>query len=252
MGGVPVVSVAVCPHPPMLIPEVAAGAAHELAALRAACAAAVAPLRAADAVVAVGGGDRTGWWPAGSRPTLAPYGLEPALPYAPVAAPPPGAGPVLPAGPLPLSLTVGAWLLGPDTPLHAATAAPLHHPPAPADEAPAAAAADALGRGIAALPGRVGLLVLGDGSACRGEKAPGYADPRAAGYDARLAALLGGADRAGLAALDPAGAAALLVAGHAAWRVLAAATAGADWDGELRHEEAPYGVAYLVAAWRPR
>jgi hypothetical protein len=34
---VAVVSVAVCPHPPLLIPEVAAGAAYELDDLRAAC-----------------------------------------------------------------------------------------------------------------------------------------------------------------------------------------------------------------------
>lgn len=36
-----VVSVAVCPHPPLLVPEVAAGAAHELDDLRRACDAAI-------------------------------------------------------------------------------------------------------------------------------------------------------------------------------------------------------------------
>ncbi|HEX5740180.1 MAG TPA: hypothetical protein VFY17_01345 [Pilimelia sp.] len=232
----PVVSVAVCPHPPLLIPEVAAGAAAELTAVREACAAAVAPLRDADVVVAVGGGDRTGWWPAEGRPTLAPYGLEPPLAYARVASPP---QPSLPAGPLPLSLTVGAWLAGPAAP-------PLYAASVRAD----ASGAAALAAQVAAVPARVGLLVLGDGSACRGEKAPGYADPRAEPYDRHVAALLAAADRAGLAALDPGLSSALHVAGYAPWQVLAAA-AGGEWAATLLHHEAPYGVAYLVASWRP-
>lgn len=228
-------SVAVCPHPPLLIPEVAAGAAAELDALRAACAEAVAPLRAADAIVAVGGGDRTGWWPAEARPTLAPYGLEPPLPYAAVASPP---QPALPAGPLPLSLTVGAWLVGPAAP-------PLLAASVRAD----ASGAGALAAQVAAVPTRVGLLVLGDGSACRGARAPGYADPRAQPYDRHVAALLAAADRAGLAALDPRLSAELHVAGYAPWQVLAAAAVG-DWAAALRYHEAPYGVGYVVASWR--
>ena len=45
------VAAAVCPHPPLLVPEVAAGAAHETDDLRAACRAAVATLAGYDVVV---------------------------------------------------------------------------------------------------------------------------------------------------------------------------------------------------------
>jgi len=45
---VPIVAAAVCPHPPLLVPEVAAGAAAELDDLRAACSAAIDRLAAAD------------------------------------------------------------------------------------------------------------------------------------------------------------------------------------------------------------
>src|SRR5690606_32436916 len=55
------VAAAVCPHPPMLVPQLAAGAAAELDALRAAAESAVrGRLRAgADGLVTVGGGPRT-------------------------------------------------------------------------------------------------------------------------------------------------------------------------------------------------
>ena len=49
----PVIAAAVCPHPPLLVPEVAAGAASELDDLRAACLAAIEHLSAADHLVVV-------------------------------------------------------------------------------------------------------------------------------------------------------------------------------------------------------
>ncbi|PZM92173.1 MAG: hypothetical protein DIU79_12115, partial [Actinobacteria bacterium] len=55
---VSLVAAAVCPHPPLIVPEVAAGAAGELDELRAACDAALARLIAAGArrLVVVGPG----------------------------------------------------------------------------------------------------------------------------------------------------------------------------------------------------
>ncbi|MFM9545092.1 hypothetical protein ACKI1P_46675, partial [Streptomyces turgidiscabies] len=76
-----------------------------------------------------------------------------------------------------------------------------------------------LGRGLAASAERVALLVLGDGSACRTVKAPGYLDERAAGFDAEAARALGTADVAALLALDPELAYELKVAGRAPWQV---------------------------------
>lgn len=90
---------------------------------------------------------------------------------------------------------------------------------------------------------------MGDGSACRTVKAPGYLDERAEPFDAEAARALGAADTAALAALDPGLARELQAAGRAPWQVLAGAAEGAGLSGALLYDEAPYGVGYLVAAW---
>ncbi|GHG56960.1 hypothetical protein GCM10018980_43230 [Streptomyces capoamus] len=105
------------------------------------------------------------------------------------------------------------------------------------------------GRELAGRAGRVALLAVGDGSACRTLKAPGYLDERAAPFDAEVARALGAADAAGLEALDPGLARELQAAGRAPWQILAGAAEGADLTGSLLYEDAPYGVGYLVATW---
>jgi hypothetical protein len=95
----------------------------------------------------------------------------------------------------------------------------------------------------------VALLVMGDASACRSLKAPGYLDERAAGFDAEVARALAAADVAALEALDPALARELMASGRAPWQVLAGAAEDAGLSGALLYEDAPYGVGYLVAAW---
>jgi aromatic ring-opening dioxygenase LigB subunit len=95
----------------------------------------------------------------------------------------------------------------------------------------------------------VALLVMGDASACRTLKAPGYLDERAAGFDAEIARALGAADVAALEALDAELAQELKVSGRAPWQVLAGAAEGAGLGGALLYDDAPYGVGYLVAAW---
>ncbi|NKY14256.1 hypothetical protein HGA06_08790, partial [Streptomyces somaliensis DSM 40738] len=107
----------------------------------------------------------------------------------------------------------------------------------------------AVGRELAARAPRVALLVMGDGSARRTVKAPGYLDERAAGFDERAARALGAADTAALAALDARLAYELKAAGRASWQVLAGAAHTASPEGRLLHDSAPYGVGYLVAAW---
>lgn len=218
------ISAAVCPHPPLLVPEAASGAASELDALRRACAAAVRRLLSAELVVVVGSGPRTadfGRDPAGS---LRPYGPDVTV----------GTGdPVLP-----LSLTIGRVLLGDH---------PARYHAVAEDAAPEACAR--LGAELAGLAGRVGLLVMGDGSACRTERAPGHLDPRATGFDAGAARALADADTAALAGLDAALAAGVHAAGRAPWQVLAGAAGDERFTGELLADEAPYGVGYLVASW---
>ncbi|MEV4655702.1 class III extradiol dioxygenase subunit B-like domain-containing protein [Micromonospora sp. NPDC049301] len=236
----PLVAAAVCPHPPLLVPDVAGAAAPELDDLRAACDTAVGGLLAADpdAVVLLGAGPVTSPIPAPATGSLQPWGVDLDVPLAPGQ---PGRGAVLP-----LSLTIGAWLLarhGVRPPVAAVQVA--------ADAGPAelAALADEVGAGSA----RIALLVLGDGSACRGEKSPGYDDPRALAYDQGVARALAEADMDALLDLDPGLSAELKAAGRAPWQVLAGAvrSSGGAWRGELRYDRAPYGVAYFVASWEP-
>lgn len=207
------------------MPELAAGAASELDDLRAACRAAVAHLADAsvDSLIVLGSDSTTVRRDPPFGGTLSPWGVD--LPIGD------------PSGEqLPLSLLIGAWL--------APAAGNFQSVAAGADPGECAR----LGRKLAGEAERVGLLVLGDGSACRTEKAPGFFDPRAEAFDAAVAAALAGADAAALAAIDPAEAAELLVAGRAPWQVLAGAK-DRDMHGELLYDSAPYGVAYFVAKW---
>ncbi|PWW23347.1 hypothetical protein JD79_02521 [Geodermatophilus normandii] len=219
-------SVAFCPCPPLLLPEVAGRAAADTAALRAACAAAVDALVAGrpDAVVLVGPGARGRYRP-GDGGDFRGFGVDLAVPLD---------GAARPDGRrLPLSLTVGAWLLD-----RAGYAGPR-----------VGAAPEEVAAAVADLPGRTGLLVMGDGSARRSEKAPGHLDPAAGPFDAAVAAALARGDAAALAALDPAEGERLLAAGVPAWRAAGALLAGRDVDAALLLDAAPFGVGYLVASW---
>lgn len=209
------------------MPEVAAGAAGELDDLRAACRAAVAHLANAsvDLLIVVGADTTTVRRDPPFGGTLAPWGID------------------LPVGeptgdPLPLSLLIGAWLMKQADGYQSIAA----------DASPDDCAA--LGRALAAEADRVGLLVLGDASACRGEKAPGYADPRAEDFDTAVATALAKGDTGALLRVDPGLAAELLAAGRAPWQVLAGAADRAFDSTELLYNDAPYGVCYLVASWR--
>ncbi len=105
--------------------------------------------------------------------------------------------------------------------------------------------------GAALADEEAGLLVVGDGSAMHGEKSPGYRDDRAGPFDDAVAAALRDADPEALAALDPDLATELWASGRAPWQVLAGATRGRPWRGELLHSSMPFGVAYHVAVWEP-
>jgi hypothetical protein len=206
------VAAAVCPHPPLLVPGVGAGASGELDGLRMACDAAVRDLLAADPslVVVVGGAPVVGPYGDGAWGSLAGFGVR-----VPV-----GSGPGEPT--LPLSLTLGRWLL--DRADGEADSQPLLfgvEPDAGTDRCLA------LGEALAGRADRVALLVMGDGSARRSLKGPGGLHP------------------------DPAHAADLLAAGRAPWQVLAGAARGGTWHGAVTWTGSPYGVTYLVATWTP-
>ncbi|MEU1464177.1 class III extradiol dioxygenase subunit B-like domain-containing protein [Streptomyces sp. NPDC005727] len=234
------VAAAVCPCPPLLVPEVAAGAAPELDPARVACADALGVLAAArpDTLVVVGPAERSGRGrhPQGARGSFRGFGVDVAVRLGPATD---AAG----ERELPPSLAVAAWLLErtgwADAPIEGlGVGEPLE--PGRCVET---------GRELGARAGRVAMLVMGDASACRTLKAPGYLDERAAPFDAAVARALGAADVAALQALDPGLAYELKASGRAPWQVLAGAAEGAGLEGTLLYEDAPYGVGYLVATW---
>ncbi|OIK04326.1 class III extradiol dioxygenase subunit B-like domain-containing protein [Streptomyces monashensis] len=234
------VAAAACPCPPLLVPEVAAGAAPELDAARSACADALGVLAAArpDLLVVVGPAGQSGRGPfaQGTPGSFRGFGVDAGVRLGP-------ATDAVPERELPPSLAVGAWLLErtgwADAPIEGLG---VGEPLAPER-------CLATGREIGARAGRVALLVMGDASACRTLKAPGYLDERAAPFDAAVARALGTADLAAVRALDPELAHELKASGRAPWQVLAGAAEGADLAGALLYEDAPYGVGYVVATW---
>jgi hypothetical protein len=228
------VAAAVCPHPPLLVPEAAAGAAAELDDLRAACDTAVRAVLGAlpDLVVILGDAPGTGEYPRDACGSLRPYGVAVSVGLTENPGPPV----------LPLAHTVGAWLLRragwPGDRLAYGLSA-----------AETVGGCQRIGAALAASADRVGLLVMGDGSARRSEKAPGYLDPEAGAFDAAVARALGEADGATLAGIDPVRARGLLAAGRASWQALSGAAEGTGCAGKLLYHEAPYGVGYFVAIW---
>src|SRR6516165_1488810 len=227
------IAAAVCPHPPLLVPEVTGAdgpGADELRRLRAACREAVAVLLGAapDLLVVVGGAGHTAEYPPAAGGSL----LDFAVPF--TAGGDPG---------LPLSLTIGKWLL--------AGAAPGGPPAAWWGIASGAATADCvnLGEKLAALAPRVALLAMGDGPGRRARGVPGAADPGADRYDDQVTAALAAADPGALAALEPGYDEELFVAGRAAWQVLAGAASPGAFAADLRYAAAPFEVSYYVATW---
>jgi hypothetical protein len=236
------IAAAVCPHPPLLIPQ-ATGAPGvgdtELQRLRAACDQAVSALltERPDLIAVVGGDPQTGLtaeYPPQTSGRLHDFGV------------PFGIGEDDDPPFLPLSLTIGKWLLS-------------QHP-APraawwgvASDAPPAECLQ-LGDKLAALAPRVALLAMGDGPARRARAAPGAPDPEADRYDDCVASALAAADPGALAALDPRQDGPLTIAGRAAWQVLAGAAGDGQsqdaFDAELRYRGAPFEVSYVVASWR--
>ncbi|MFZ5870129.1 MAG: hypothetical protein ACOYXW_06345 [Actinomycetota bacterium] len=227
-----IVAAALCPHPPLLLREVT-GAVDAAASLRSACAEAVRALTGAldpaTDVVHVVGADGPLVTPASFAPSPV---IKESKPDQGIRA-------------RPLSLLVGMRLLaeagwGGEVVPHAVA------PDAPPGEC------WALGEALATAARPTAVLALGDGSARRGPKAPGYVDERAASFDADVLDALAAADADRLAAVDPELAAVLLAAGRPAWQVLAGAL---PWlgvsRGRLRYADDPFGVMYAVCTWIP-
>jgi hypothetical protein len=240
-----IVGAAFCPHPPALVPQLAQGAAAELALVRAAAIEAVRTVAVGPGlpVFVLGPGPHDTAFPPGATGSMAGFGVDLTVTLGAAAT----RGEI--AGPLPLSLTVGAWLLreaGGAQPRargwsFAATDGSAPTPPALLAELREQAVGDCV------------LLVMGDGSARRSTTAPGSLDPRAAAFDAGVAAALAGGDPKALADIDPVLGTQLLAAGVPAWHAAAAVLSSPGsppcYDASVLLEDAPYGVGYFVSTW---
>jgi hypothetical protein len=215
----------------MLVPDVAVGAAGELAALRDTALDAVRVITAAapERVVIVGAGTRT---TEHEHATGSLRGLGVATDVAL------GSG----GEPLPLALTLGTWLLQ-DAAFDGELRALELDPYAATSEL------DRVGRDLADGRAATALIVVADGSASRTDRAPASFHPEAEPFDADVSAALAAGEPRRLATLDRDRAAAVAAQGWPAWHVAAVAAAHADYDAVLLADLAPYGVGYFVATW---
>jgi hypothetical protein len=230
-----ILGAAFLPNPPVLVPAVASGAARELEPLRRASRRALRRVHGDDGrrLAVLGSADTSAVHSPVARGSLSGYGVSLEVHLGS-----PGCGG---APELPLSLTVGAWLLGqalgPSSGAVGFSVGP--------DFAASRAAVELLSLAESA---RLALVVMGDGSARRSTTAPGYL-LRAEPFDAAVAAALRDGDGEALADLDETLGAELLAAGVPAWRAAGALLAGGSYDADLLYADAPYGVGYFAAAW---
>jgi hypothetical protein len=241
-----ITAAALCPWPPLLVRELT-GADPVLAGLRAACDAAVATLLASrpEMVVVAGPGPATGPCPPDGRLDVAAFGGLP--PRASRGEPGTriNARPALPPAP-----GMGAYLLD-----RAGYAGPRLVWSVSGDEPPGAC--QRLGRDLAVPARRTALLVLGDGSARRGPKAPGHFDERAAAFDATVERAVRAGDLGALLSVDPVLARDLMASGRPAWQLLAGALQAGRAAGaapltvDVPYAGDPFGVMYLVATLIP-
>jgi hypothetical protein len=110
-------------------------------------------------------------------------------------------------------------------------------------------AAKALGEQLGAHGTGLGLILVTDGAACHGPKAPRAQDTRAKAYDEEVCAALASGQRSRLAQIDADLGDELGATGSQVWPVLVGA-AGSDRIGEVLWAGAPYGVGWAVASWR--
>jgi hypothetical protein len=90
-------------------------------------------------------------------------------------------------------------------------------------------------------------LVVGNGSACRSEQAPGFLDERSFPFDAALAEALTSPDPLALAGIDPTIGDELLAATGAIRALGDVLTSG--HVATVDYDDDPYGVQYWVIRW---
>jgi hypothetical protein len=245
-----ITAAALCPAPPLLARPVT-GADPVLPELRQACLDAVTALvrSTSDLVAVIGADAQTRRWDSTAGLNLAAYapgisslGTEHVGVDANCGPAPVGASDHTATGVgLPLSVGLGGLLLD------QAGYRGRRYLVCVGEEEPAARCA-ALGRQLAEAEGQAALLVMADGSARRGLKAPGYLDERSFGFDAEVERAIRAGNLAALLALDQDLARDLMATGRPAWQVLAGAMNGRPVASQIWYCGDPFGVAYLVAS----
>ena len=225
-------AIAIVPSAPVLVPELASGAATELADLREAVFAASASLPGRWIAVGVGCSDSVvGPHRAG---TFAGYGVD--LPVA--LSPSPGDDPVE----LPLCALIAGWLRGqvdPDVRAEVRVYADDH------DVDAAVRSGRQLRAEIDETADPIGVLIVADGAHTLTQPAPGGYDPDSIPVQAALDDALAGGDAAALTRLPN------TIVGRVAYQVLAGLIGTGPRSAKELYRGAPYGVGYFVGAWLP-
>ncbi|WP_237572477.1 hypothetical protein [Mycolicibacterium lacusdiani] len=220
-------AIAVIPSAPVMVTELATGAAEELTDLRTAALDAAAALP--DRWVVIGAARDADAIGPESVGTFAGYGVDVRVALAPGADSAPGA--------LPLCALIAGWVRGRANP-----AATVEVRAFADDLEPdaATAAGRALRAEIDAMAGDVGVLVVADGANTLTSTAPGGYDPASLPGQEELDDALAAGDVAALARV-----------GRVAHRVLAGLAGPGPVAAEERYRGAPYGVGYFVGTWAP-
>ncbi len=222
---------AFCPQPPLLHPEVLGTAGQDMGeSLLVACSEALDRILTTDpaSILVLGSAATDEEYGPGDSGDLFGYGVPIRLGFD---------GPPAPrTARLPLPHTLGAWLLdtagftGQRLGLSAGTKSPRL----------AAARVDEQ---------RWAMLVMGDGSARRTEKSPGWYDADAVAIDDAVIEARSGGDGNGLVRLDRAVGERVLAAGLPAWHTAGEILADTPMTAQLHYADVPFGVCYVVASW---
>lgn len=230
MGAV-LAAIALTPSAPVLVPDLAGGAAAEVADLSSAAFAAAATLP--QRWIAVGVGPSEQVIDPGTRGSFAGYGVD--LPVALCDNPP------AEIRALPLCALMAGWLRGQVNP-NASVQVRVY--PAGLDADAALDRGRRLRAEIDVLAQPVGVLVIADGAHTLTRSAPGGYDPHAESVQADLDRALAAGDAPALRRL-PDG-----IVGRVAYQVLAGLAPRPAAAAELARG-APYGVGYFVGTWDP-
>lgn len=225
-------TIALVPSAPVLVPELATGAALELVDLSTAVASAAAALPDRWFVVGIGAAD-TVIGP-GAVGTFGGYGADVRVGLSPAASGAPK--------PMPLAALMAGWVRTVSAP--AASAEVWIYAQDHAVDA-ALARGRALRAEVDALAEPVGVLVVADGANTLTASAPGGFDEGSIAVQADLDDALAAGDAEALAGL-PDG-----IVGRVAYQVLAGLVGASASSAREFYRGQPYGVGYFVGVWTP-